>query len=506
MRRALPTMVAASLAAFCAAQREPLSALLQPPAGAVATGVLLMDVDGDGRDDLTLLSRDGDEVRRLSVHLRQEKGPAFVLAPSRPPIALTRDVVACTWCDCLPGPGRELLLLTAEQVVVATPEADGDVAYTPLFEHRLVWPAADHRKILPLSKAPLDLDGDGRTDLLLPGPDSWTIYFQDAPDADGKPVFSRTATIALPTIRSAIALDAAEGGLKIDGASLELRLGEAAPGGGDRGPLVDVTTRTPLSRPLDLDGDGRLDVVTLRNRALFALLQTAPGRLESTTCSLPVPEDRIKALDPAFDVQFADLDGDGRAELLLTTSGKRDDEVEVRVDLFHAAAALQWPERTSRLRMQPLARSPQLVDVDGDGDLDLVCVTVRTSALAAVTGAGKDSLDAQLNVFRNDGGKLSSRAMLNQPLALAAGDEALAPPFLIVRPSSKPGRPGDVLLRQGDRVVQRRLVPDGDGLELTEALADVNVPKDADVRPLDAAGDAILIYTDAELHHVRFPR
>ena len=75
-----------------------------------------------------------------------------------------------------------------------------------------------------------------------------------------------------------------------------------------------------------------------------------------------------------------------------------------------------------------------------------------------------------------------------------------------MRPSSKPGRPGDVLLRQGARVVQRRLVADGDGLELSEELGSVNVPKDAAVRALDPLGEAILIYTEHELHHVRFPR
>ncbi|MEZ6037978.1 MAG: VCBS repeat-containing protein [Planctomycetota bacterium] len=504
MRPAL--LALAATAAVAHAQRQPVSALLQPPSGAVATGVLLQDVDGDGREDLTLLCRGADGVRRVVLHLQQASGPAFVLAPSRPPIDLDRDVVACTWCECLPAPGLELVVWTAERVVVVTPDDEGGADYTPLFEHRLVWPAADRSKLQPLPRSPIDLDGDGRTDLLLPGPDRWTVYFQDAPDADGKPVFSRTADIALPTIRSAVAIDASEGGLTIDGAAIGLRLGSAAPNGGDRGPLVDVLTRTPLSRTLDLDGDTRLDVVVLRNRELFALLQTAPRRLELANRPLPLPEDRIKVLDPAFDVQFADLDGDRRAELLLTTSGKRDDEVEVRVDLFHGADGLTWPDRTSRLRMQPLARPPQLVDADGDGDLDLVCVTVRTSALASLTGSGKNTVDAQLNVFRNDDGKLSSRAMLNLPLELPAGDGGLVPPFLLVRPSSKPGRPGDVLLRQDDRVVQRRLVPDGDGLELTEELGSVNVPKDGNVRALDATGDAILVYTEFELHHVRFPR
>jgi hypothetical protein len=265
---------------------------------------------------------------------------------------------------------------------------------------------------------------------------------------------------------------------------------------------------------LDLDGNGTLDLVTLRNGRQYRACQSAPRQLTPSDRALPLPPDRLKLFDPAFDMQCDDVDGDGRADLLLATSTRRDDDVEARVDLFLAREDGSWPdEPTSRLRLQPLAGPPRLVDVDGDGRRDLVCVSLRTSSMRDFTGETAIALDAQLSLFRNDGAGFKTPALLTKALSLAAGDQRLSPPFLVVRPARR-GASADVLLHVDGHVERRPLVPSGDSLRLGSATARTAVPENARVVATDAVAERdgehddveVLIVTDGEVRHARFAR
>ena len=497
-------IVAASLLAIALAPpQQPSISTVQLPEGVKASGRLLADVNGDGNDDLVLAcANEGRNLRELRIYFRQQSGPAFQSRPSETH-QVDRDVIAFAFCDCRDEPGEELILLTAEAVVLVSAAPDGAPDYQRLARFDLVWPAADPAGVVPLPEASIDIDGDGRSDLVLPGPNSWSVLFQ-ARDGD-QVQFERRATRTLPPRNSGLSPDARGSGLQIGGRSMQLDF-RSRPGEPRRaGALVSIAARTPKCQVVDLDADGRLDLVTQRNGRLLAARQGDPGTFVDIERELPLPEDRLKLIDPAFDVQFHDVNGDRRADLLLSTSTRRDDEVEARVDLYLATADGSWTNKPdSRLRMQPLAGPPRIVDVNGDGRPDLACLSVRTSSMRDFTGEAATSLDAQLTVFRNDGGKFVKPAMLARPLPLAAGESRLAPPFLVVRPQQN-GK-ADVLLHVDGQLERRPLEPRGDRLRLRAADDRVAIPDGARLWIADADANAIMIVTDGEVQHVRLPR
>lgn len=486
---------------LCSPQ-DPQTAIIQLPDAQEVTGSMLFDVDGDALPDLVLACRHSKTGQRsLRTHLRQKKGPAFSSTPSLPAYDVERDAIAFTFCDCQPAIGSELILLTAERFIAVVTGDDGARNYLELARHQLLWPAADQDQIVPLPDAPVDFDGDGRMDLLLPRPDGWSVCYQDR---DGsQPSFARRSELQLPSWRNRIS-EAVGGRSSGGGNSIAMRFG-GGKGNQDAGPLVRSATRSPQCQALDLDGNGKLDLAMIRNNGMHAAMQMTTGTLTAQVRALPLPENRLKVLDPAFNVQWPDVNGDRRADLLLVTSAQRDGDVEARIDLFLAADDGSWPDKyNARLRMQTLANAPQLVDADGDGKDDLVCITLRTSAMANLTNPLGGSFEAQLTIYGNSGKQFETPSLLSQPLPLAT-DKRLKKPFLLVRPGRR-GRPGDVLLHMDGHLERRFLILKNKELQLAASDARTPVPDDARLIVADRIGDDILIVTEREVRHVRFRR
>lgn len=484
--------------------QDPRTATIQLPVGHAVTGSMLVDINGDDRTDLVLACHNPKTgIRSLRTYLRQAKrGTAFASAPSQRPLNIDPDVVAFTFVDCTNAPGRELILLTPELVVAVVGDKDGAPDYVQLARHQLLWPAAEATILIPLRNAAVDFDGDGRTDLLLPKPDGWSVLFQDR-DGDA-PKFTRTAQFALPQWEDSIGKAVRGRGLSAEGNSIELRISDGKPAD-VAGMLVRTSTRTPWCKAIDLDKNGLLDLAMYRNDSMHAAKQLKAGALTPWEQPLPLPENRLKAFDPAFNVQWPDVNGDGYADLLLTTSAQRDGNIEVRVDVFLANANGAWADKPdSRLRMQQLARPPQLMDVDGDGTDDLVCVTLRTSAMANLTSPQAASFDAQLTMYHNNGKAFVTPSLLSKQLPLVTNSE-LKEPFLLVRPGRR-GRPGDVLLHTNGHLERRFLNLKGKQLTMAKADARTPVPEKATILLADELGDDILILTGNEVRHVSFRR
>lgn|GEM_PF-5790059 len=492
-------MIKALLMTAALLPQGPRVATIQLPKTLSVESVAMQDVDLDERTDLVLSCRDKESgVRIVQVHARQTTAPAFVSTPSRR-YELDGSIVAFTFCDCAPNPGRELVLLTPTiaAAVITGPDDDADNAdYRQLFRHTLIWPAPSPRLAMQLTDAVADLDADGKEDLVLPGPDRWTAWFQVKESFIPR-------HLQLPKWRSQIQETVDRGG-NDSGGAFEMRFSGGRPTRAVE-MLVQTSTRTPPCALLDVDKDGQLDLVAHRNGVMFTGVVRPQRALELQRRPLPLPENRLKLLDPSFDVQWRDVDGDGQVDLLLTTSANRDDEVEARVDLYLTQPDGSWPSKPSRrLRTQPMAQPAQLVDCDGDGREDLVCLTIRTASIAAMASGRDAGLEAQLTVFLNDGDGFGRRPQLNVALQLS-GAKSRRQPVVRVRPG-RGGMPGDVLTLANGRLERRLLAKRGDQLRLAAADAGADVPKTAQVEIVDRYGDDLLILQQAEVRHVRFRR
>ena len=467
----------------------------------------LIDVDNDGNTDLvTVCTTKGQ--RELRIWRRRAERPWFGGEPEV--TALDKDVAAFAFVRRKDTAGRTLLLFTPERAVAASVAATGSIDYEALFAHRIVWPAADPDDCIPLQTCVRDLDGDGLEDLVLPEPDGARPVLQKALEKGSK--FAADVAWQLPSYRDAIQKRNGKarrnsGRFQMDFEEREDRE-QADTDPQARGPLAQVRTRSAPIAFVDFDGDQRTDCAALRNEQIWLWPQAAGGSFAPApkAIPLPLPEDRLPLFDPAFDVQLSDVDRDGRADLVLTTSAQRNDEIETRIDLYRQRAeGSPWASQVdSRVRLQTLAGPPQLVDADGDGGLDLVALTVRTDLLRGLQG-GAAALDVQLNVYRGDNGRFALPALITQKLQLTAqeGKRGGTSGFARVLAGGN-GAPGSVLLHDGKTLQLRPFARDGRKLTLGDATWKVPIgEKGAPQPPADDTRE-MLIANERELLFVRW--
>jgi len=282
----------------------------------------------------------------------------------------------------------------------------------------------------------VDLDGDGRADLLAADAAGNRIVWLQQGD-DGDYVEREIATVAGPAHVSAVDLDR-DGDLDVLVASLGVLFPNNAPIGAvivlENTGRQQFTTRVIVDRIArvsdveagDLDGDGDLDLAV----AQFGYDQGETRWLENKG-DWRFDSHIVHNLSGGINAVVADADGDGDLDIVslisqeweeiyvLTNDGRgqftpvrvfgaanedfgsswitvidldRDGDVDVLYsngDAFDYAPpkgrnwnGIQWLENTGSLRFTyhriadyPGASSPQAADMDGDGDLDVVVVS-----------------------------------------------------------------------------------------------------------------------------------
>jgi hypothetical protein len=127
----------------------------------------------------------------------------------------------------------------------------------------------------------------------------------------------------------------------------------------------------------DVNGDGRLDVVTANDNTnnLSVLLGNGAGRFAG-----PANYPLTVAGQPG-DLDLGDLDGDGRLDAVAPKVGAN----AIAVLLGTAGGGFAAP---SRLDVRGGPRSAALGDVNGDGRLDIVSASFDTNELAVLLGNG----------------------------------------------------------------------------------------------------------------------
>jgi RHS repeat-associated protein len=376
---------------------------------------LVLDLDGDGRDDV------------LYAGLTEEAG-VFVLTTADPkkPLAVETSLhqgSVPAWFDPstarpvdVDGDGTDELVLPGSQ----------PGAYDLVFLDSSLHAPSPSIRMLPWlvegsganGQAPAffaDLDGDGLPDLLggspqQPGSAYWnwafalnTGYGDFGPATPVNPGGLAIPPIQVDGVPASFAID--EGRRR---ATLYFGETQGPLGNGLAGFWLDTHGHPQSAGPApgglsafaDLNGDGLHETVTARVDVQNDAVEIGVSGndwppYETALDLLTIPWDASTALDPnKFSLLVADLDGDGRDDVIVSYRGTPGSAVRV------------WLDTSGALAQAPLGAPPPdaVGDFDGDGLLDLL---VWAGSPWSTSDEGETS--TSWTVYRQTGGGTSDR-------------------------------------------------------------------------------------------------
>lgn len=338
---------------------------------------LLRDLDGDGRLDILVVhGAPGDnEDHRLGICLQRAEAafdPCTIF--DLPEEARALDA----------GPldgnvGAELVVLTTEGARV-TSFVDGRFgALRTLTDRPNLFAGSEPGVPRPLDLL-FDLDGDGREELLLPSLEGPVWVREGGPPH----TFASPASV---------------------GYQLTARAGDI------NGFLRDdfqarITTRqqTPDLFVEDFDGDGRLDVITLRDNVISVFPQAADGSFPATP-SRSLERSSLEDEEAATEftgeaATFSQLDGDGHADLVLMKWGSSEERTRMDRSIYFSRADGSLPEvPDQQVRSESVFPDFDIRDLNGDGRRDLVVPFFHFAPAQAVRVVTQNSIKLQFRIF-----------------------------------------------------------------------------------------------------------
>lgn len=375
------------------------------------------DVDGDGKEDVIVSHLMGDArdesgapQRYISVFRQGEGTERWSAAPT-----VTRnvpaDAVAFAVGDFDSVKGDDVLFLGARWISLLEKGKDGSLlghlapiaSYDGFFDY----PAAGGLPRWTLTAA---LDG-GREDLLAPVKEGYRIFKNDA--AKG---LVPAGLVRVPSHERF-------------GPPFETKFLNR---------FLTYFSSMPRLVAIDLDADGKKDLVVYRRRGLARFLQRKDGTFPETPDDekpLAIVEEaakrggKTKGADGKESDQFAnvrlslvDLDKDGFADLVATkTLGEIGVFETLRTQiLMWRGSKAGWneaaPDRV--IGQKGVATDPEFIDMDGDGKLDLVCSSLRMDYFTNVKRAITKSITITYSVYLQKDGFFSDEPDFTRDVTL----------------------------------------------------------------------------------------
>ncbi len=383
------------LAAAAAAPSAPLSLNLPPdaPAGDASyidasvrvDGELLdwafVDIDGDGNDELALSTRTPRGARELRLHKMTSKR---ISPEPYQTIPMLKDIVAWTFADVRADlGGRELVLLTRQGAWSFDPRKSGyKNNISKLCELALLYDVPSPRA-LPYWTYVLDGPGAGGDQLMLPERTGFSIFGPRKVKVEGelpwaaRTTYRRTSgwTPPDPNDQARRQREAEREGDKRQ-ARFSVTVGDSLQpflGDGASGSLVEDEFRIQAPAIIDVNGDGRRDMLLLDGKRLNVYLAGPNGIPERPTRVEEIPAYLEKDGERAA-LRLVDVDGDGDRDVLGIWSEDVDGfkNAQWRIYVMRAEPDRMLPAKpTQVLRFEAAELRVVVTDVDGDKRPDL---------------------------------------------------------------------------------------------------------------------------------------
>lgn len=381
MRLAVAAAVA-TLAARAAAGGvvEPDFVHLSLPVDGTISEARFVDVDGDGRVDLVLsVLPDAPGSRRELRLYPQDADGMFPTAPSQT-VKVPDDVIACAVADVRPDPGREFVFLTRSGAFSYSTARTGlrdNIRRLATMDLLFQVPSATSLNFWSYVIA-----GTGGDLLLLPGGGNVTLWGPrtgPAPEGATDDYALRTDwggddRSQLFSAKSPGALAVVGGGARVQvesGDSDGLFLGEAPT---VFSAMLEANAHYRAPALVDVNGDGRPDLVIRRDDGLHVHLAGADGIPAEPTRIEPLP-DWLGKPDTDLILRLVDLDGDGDVDVIARSvpgNHKLDAVTFTYFVLINDGQRLLPEQPQQVLRFDGSGTDSEVTDVDGDGRRDFV--------------------------------------------------------------------------------------------------------------------------------------
>ncbi len=354
-------------------------------------GLDVADMNGDGLTDLAVAHMSAPNGLERSVSVFEHGAPGGPRFGGEPAwrVAVPADACAFLAGDLDPAPGGEVLVLCPTRVVLL--RRTGDVVEVAALRGFYDYPEHGGLPVWDLAR---DLDGDGALEVLVPTKDGYEVLARQG----GRGPLARRCSLAVPS--------ETRFGPHFENVLLNR--------------FLTATSRLRRVVAADLDGDGREDLVAYRDKGLARFLQRPDGAfplrpdredaLEVVTKS-EAPGQEAREGSEAFAnvrLDLADIDGDGRADLVATrTLGE--------IGMFETLRTQQLvfrgrPEGFDEARpdvllnIKGVSADPEFIDWDGDGRRDLIVSSYRMDLFTNVKRAIVEALGITYMVYlRRDG-------------------------------------------------------------------------------------------------------
>ncbi len=498
------------------------------PRGLAAEDALLADIGGEGTVDVVVNGRVKGKAyaRVLLIFTPLKEG--VLSEPVR--LDLTPDVVAWATADVHPDAGAELVLFTATSAFALRPSAAEGERYVRLASCDFLWQLPDQKELLPCPRAVRDVDGDRLDDLVIPEPGGYRIALQRR--SQGSVRFDTERVLRVPPedadwdgLGPELAGRAAvRGGSRGSSISFAVSLSGESESAGESRTLLAVVEAVPAPQLSDWDGDGRLDLLAQTSERLHVWTQgpsAAFAEAPSASFVLPVEADRGRRLDASYSAHVLDLDGDRRTDCAIFAGDSRAKDVRTQMLAFLSGAqgararagdpANLFGERgvpQDVLVLAGFVAASDFTDLDADGLPEMVARTVRPDLIDQLRSAASETIDADLHVYRNLGGRLARRPALSWRTTFAL--KSFMPVVSFVGDVTGDGLSELVVRDQPDRVRLLRLRAQRDGWTLVERpLWEFSLDPKADLRELRAPGRAVrelVLLEPARVVFARFGR